>query len=137
MRALAIGSRFWDMLNTARSRSTDNGIQSVCREPTSPIAAHPATHNADGRPHLKSTLVLWTSEFGSGGPHTNGNVFVMLFVDKAGTIKTGRYFQAEGKREARALVLHQLFVSVIRHMGLPSIDTFGNSCRGPLEWLRG
>jgi len=96
-----------------------------------------STLDADGRPLLESTLVLWTSEFGSGGPHTNGNVPVMLFGDSAGTIKTGRHFQAEGEREARALVLHQLFVSIIRHMGLPSIDTFGNSGRGPLEWLQG
>ena len=33
---------------------------------------------------------------------------------------------------ARALVLHQPFVSIIRHLCWPSIDTFGNLCRGPL-----
>ncbi len=96
-----------------------------------------STLDADGRPLLETTLVLWTSEFGSGGPHTNGFVPVMLFGDSAGAFKTGRHFQQEGTKEAQAMVLHQMFVSIIRHMGLSHIDTFGNAGKGPLEWLQG
>ncbi|MEM9194092.1 MAG: DUF1552 domain-containing protein, partial [Myxococcota bacterium] len=80
------------------------------------------TMDADGRPLIESTLVLWTSEFGAGGPHTNANVPVMLFGDSCGRYRTGRHFQAEGDRNAKAMVLHELFVSIIRHMGLDSID---------------
>jgi len=96
------------------------------------------TMDADGRPLLDSTLVLWTSEFGSGGPHTNHNVPAMMFGDSRGAFETGRHYHAGyGSKEDRALVLHRLFVSICRHMGLAHVDTFGNAGRGPLEWLEG
>jgi hypothetical protein len=95
------------------------------------------TMDADGRPLMDTTLVLWTSEFGTGGPHSNGNVPVMLFGNSEGRFKTGRHFEADGDKQARAMVLHQLFVSIIRHMGLENIDTFGNAGKGPLDWLEG
>ncbi|MEL6760065.1 MAG: DUF1552 domain-containing protein [Myxococcota bacterium] len=100
-----------------------------------------STHDADGSPLFDSTLVLWTSEFGSGGPHTNRMVPVMLFGNGCGEFVTGRHFSAHAKREDskedRALALHELFVSIIRHTGLTDIDSFGNAGRGPLEWLAG
>lgn len=95
------------------------------------------TQDADGRPLLDTTLVLWTSEFGTGGPHSNANVPVMLFGTGDGAFKTGRQFLAQGDKAAKAMVLHQLFVSLIRHMGLAQIDSFGNAGRGPLDWLQG
>ncbi|MEM9864790.1 MAG: DUF1552 domain-containing protein [Myxococcota bacterium] len=96
-----------------------------------------STTDADGRPLLESTLVLWTSEFGAGGPHSNANVPVMLFGNACGAYETGRQFVAEGNRDAKALVLHQLFVSLARHMGLSDVDQFGNAGSGPLDWLAG
>ncbi|MEM9072723.1 MAG: DUF1552 domain-containing protein [Myxococcota bacterium] len=95
------------------------------------------TLDADGRPLLDTTLVLWTSEFGAGGPHSNGNVPVMLFGNGCGEIATGRQFVASGNRDEKALVLHNLFVSLIRYVGLRDVDTFGNAGRGPLDWLAG
>ncbi len=95
------------------------------------------TLDADGRPLMDTTLVLWTSEFGSGGPHTNNNTPVMLFGQSGGQYVTGRQFEIEGNGADRALPVHQLFVSMIRHMGLDHIDTFGNAGQGPLEWLHG
>lgn len=95
------------------------------------------TLDADGRPLLDTTLVLWTSEFGAGGPHSNDNVPVVLFGNSDGRWKTGRHFVAAGDRSARALVMHQLFVSMIRHMGMSHIDSFGNHGSGPLAWLQG
>lgn len=95
------------------------------------------TPDADGRPLLDTTLVLWTSEFGAGGPHTNDNVPVALFGTSEGRFRAGRHFQVDASREDRAIVLHNLFVSVIRHMGLEHVDTFGNAGQGPLEWLHG
>ena len=96
------------------------------------------TPDVDGRPLLDTTLVLWTSEFGSGGPHTNANTPVILFGDSEGQIVTGRQFEIiDGPREEKALPVHNLFVSMIHHMGLTDIDTFGNAGQGPLEWLYG
>jgi len=46
-------------------------------------------------------------------------------------------FTATGNNEQRALVLHQMMVSVIQHTGLPNINEFGNKGTGPLAWLRG
>ena len=52
------------------------------------------TLDADGRPLLDTTLVLWTSEFGAGGPHTNVNVPVMLFGNSEGQFATLRPWAA-------------------------------------------
>jgi hypothetical protein len=99
------------------------------------------TFDADGRPLLDTTLVLWTSELGysdRGGPHPNGDIPVMLFGNGDGAFQTGRLFQIdEGSRGDKALPLHALFVSVCRHMGLGGVDTFGNAGAGPLDWLVG
>ena len=95
------------------------------------------TPDADGRPLLETTLVLWTSEFGAGGPHSNDNVPVAMFGTSEGQFQAGRHFELDGSREERALVLHSLFVSIIRHMGLEHIDSFGTAGQGPLDWLHG
>ncbi len=95
------------------------------------------TFDADGRPLMETTLVLWTSEFGAGSPHSNDNVPVMLFGNSEGRFATGRQFEIDGSREERSLPLHSLFVSLAHHMGLEHINTFGNAGSGPLEWLEG
>lgn len=99
------------------------------------------TMDADGKPLMDSTLVLWTSELGSAGtdnlePHPNQNIPVFLFGNSAGAYKTGRMFQGKAD-DAAALSLHQLFVSVIQHTGLTDVTTFGNKGSGPLDWLKG
>jgi len=95
------------------------------------------TLDADGRPLIDTTLVLWTSEFGSGGPHTNNDTPVMLFGDSMGQFVTGRQLEKDGSGEERAMRVHDLFVSMIHHVGLTDINTFGNAGKGPLEWLHG
>jgi len=95
------------------------------------------TMDADGRPLMDTTLVLWTSEFGAGGPHSNDNVPVMLFGGSEGHFALGRQFEIDGDREQRSLPLHALFVSLAHHMGLTDVMSFGNAGRGPLEWLQG
>ncbi len=101
------------------------------------------TLDADGKPLMDSTLVFWTSELGhrpdnnSLEPHPNDNIPVMLFGNSGGTFKTNRMFAATGNNEQRALVLHQMMVSIIQHTGLSNINTFGNKGTGPLAWLRG
>jgi hypothetical protein len=101
-----------------------------------------ATPDVNGKPLMDSTLVLWTSELGhrpGGGslePHPNDNIPVLLFGDGGGAFKTDRLYQGMAN-DAAALALHQLFVSVIQHAGLPDITSFGNRGTGPLDWLRG
>lgn len=95
------------------------------------------TPDVDGRPLMDTTLVLWTSEFGSGGPHSNDNVPIMLFGDSEGQLTPGRHFEMDGDASERSIPIHQLMVSIARHMGLQDIDTFGNAGMGPLEWLEG
>jgi len=108
-----------------------------CTKVVGVLDALASSLDVDGRPLLDSTVVLWTSEFGSGGPHSNDNVPVMLFGDSDGQWVSGRHFEIEGNREERSLPLHALFVSLARHMGLDSVDTFGNAGAGPLDWLEG
>jgi Protein of unknown function (DUF1552) len=100
-----------------------------------------ATPDADGKPLFDTTLVLWTSEFGAGGSHSNARVPIMLFGKGAGKFKSGRMFQGTlGDAQKEALPIHQLFVSIARHAGLTDVDSFGNhgslTC-GPLAWLEG
>lgn len=98
------------------------------------------TKDADGLPLIDSTLVLWASEYGAGGPHTNDRVPLVVFGDGCGQFKTGRQFRPEdpgGPKTDRALPLHQLYVSIARHAGLADVDTFGAAGQGPLDWLSG
>lgn len=100
------------------------------------------TPDANGKPLMDSTLVLWTTELGhrTGGnslePHPNENIPVLLFGNSGGAFKTNRFYNGNGSRE-QALVLHKLFVSMIQHTGLTDIASFGNQGMGPLDWLKG
>jgi hypothetical protein len=60
----------------------------------------------------------------------------MLFGNGGGAFKTNRLYVGDGSNNT-ALMLHQLFVSIIQHAGLTSINTFGNRGSGPLAWLKG
>lgn len=71
-----------------RFRPADARVDPRRRDRSQHARLH-TTMDADGKPLIDSTLVLWTSEFGSGGPHSNANTPVMLFGNGGGTIKTG------------------------------------------------
>lgn len=99
------------------------------------------TPDVNGTSLFDSTLVLWTSELGIKldkplDPHPNEHVPVLLFGNGQGAFKTNRFFDGDGS-EATALSLHQLFVSMIQHVGLTHINEFGNQGSGPLGWLSG
>ncbi len=99
-----------------------------------------STMDANGRPLMDSTLVLWTSELGANGDggdsHSNSNIPVVMFGNSGGQFRTGRHYSAAGSNEVTALVLHQLMTSIIRHTGLTGVSGFGNrSQSGPLDWL--
>lgn len=96
--------------------------------------------DANGKPLMDSTLVLWTSELGgevdSLEPHANWNIPVAMFGSSQGTLKPGRLYSTKDPGEKSALTLHQLFVSIIQHAGLTNITSFGNKDTGPLDWLK-
>lgn len=100
------------------------------------------TMDANGKPLMDSTVVLWTSELGhrTGGdslePHPNENIPVLVFGNGGGAWKTNRFYNGDGSNK-HALALHALFVSIIQHAGLTNVTTFGNQGAGPLEWLKG
>jgi hypothetical protein len=95
------------------------------------------TMDVDGRPLSETTLVLWTSELGwNDGGHPNRNIPILLFGNSDGAFRTDRMFDGGGTTESAAVV-HQLFVSIIHHMGLTDVESFGNHGTGPLEWLAG
>jgi hypothetical protein len=104
------------------------------------------TPDANGRPLMESTLVLWTSELGCQRdspndpplePHPNENIPVVLFGSSNGALRPGRLYAAQGGGQQTAPVLHQLMVSVCHHAGLTGVNSFGNHGSGPLEWLAG
>lgn len=97
-----------------------------------------ATPDANGRPLMDTTLVLWTSELGAAGPeaHPQHHVPVLLFGNSAGAFKPNRLFNGE-KLQQSALILHSLFVSMAQHAGLADVNVFGNAGMGPLDWLKG
>jgi hypothetical protein len=100
-----------------------------------------ATPDANGQSLMDSTLVLWTSELGHRPsnalePHPNEHIAVLLFGNSQGAFKTNRFYDGDSSPET-ALMLHQLFVSIIQHTGLTTINEFGNQGSGPLEWLKG
>ena len=102
------------------------------------------TTDAEGKPLLDSTLVLWTSELGyksDHGAHPNTSIPVLLFGNSRGAFETGRHYDlshhiSDGwDREKAAMPLHNMFVSIARHAGLSDLDTFGNAGQGGLDWL--
>lgn len=128
--------------NSPEKRSALKGFTTWYSEKVATIVDKlKATPDANGKPLLDSTLVLWTSELGHDQgnplePHPNRNIPVILFGNSEGAFKTGRMFLGQNDN-ASALVLHQLFVSIIQHTGLTDINSFGNQGTGPLGWLKG
>lgn len=103
-----------------------------------------ATSDAQGKPLLDSTVLLWLSELGGSednrDAHQTDSVPAVLFGTGQGTFKTGRYlrgqssesYQEAGRDNAR------LLVSLMQYMGLTDVNTVGVSgVSGPLASLYG
>jgi hypothetical protein len=109
-----------------------------------------ATNDANGKPLLDSTVVVWPSELGGNENNTDfhqtGAVPVMIFGSGQGTFKTGRYIHGKtadtgssgsGYTEA-GRDAGRLMVSIVQYMGLTDIDTVGaTGVKGPLTSLNG
>jgi hypothetical protein len=107
-----------------------------------------STVDANGKPLLDSTMVLWASELGgneqNADPHQTSSVPAVLMGNGQGTFKTGRYlhgkspdiasdgssYQEAGRDMAR------LLVSLAQYMGLSDVTTVGaTGVNGPLTSL--
>lgn len=111
------------------------------------------TLDAQGRPLMDSTVVVWACELG-GSPvnrdaHQMGSIPALLFGNGQGTFKTGRYIRgksadtamrgddAGSKREA-GRDHARLLISVMHYMGMTAVNRIGRSdASGPLPALYG
>jgi hypothetical protein len=80
----------------------------------------------DGTRLLDGMVLHYTTEYGAGGPHYNGN-FVTFLFGGAPTFKTGRLLAHE-KRDPKAH--HAMMVSIIKYMGITGVDRFGHPAGG-------
>jgi hypothetical protein len=83
---------------------------------------------------LDNTLVVWGSELGIGNTHSFKSTPFVLAGGASGAIPMGRYLEFD------EMVDHnRLLVSMCHAMGLPDIETFGNTDlgKGPLAGLIG
>jgi hypothetical protein len=111
------------------------------------------TNDANGKPLMDSTVVVWSSELGgskvNADSHQMGCIPVMFFGNGQGTFKTGRYIRGKtaevrmrtddpmGKREA-GRDHARLLVSICHYMGLTDINSVGRSDgTGPWRALYG
>lgn len=88
----------------------------------------------DGSSLLESMVVHYTTEYGSGGPHSNGNAAMFLFGSGGGHFPTGRLLTFKNDAKAH----HALMVSLIQYMGVQGVDQFGHPMggSGPLSQLQ-
>jgi hypothetical protein len=74
---------------------------------------------------LDNTLVVWGSELGKGNSHSFQNIPFVLAGGLAGSVKTGRFLNYPN-----TTMHNRLLVSICNLMGLPNIQTVGNTDTG-------
>ena len=88
--------------------------------------------DAQGRPLLDSTIVLYSSGMGDANTHNNSNLPVLV---AGGAFKHGRYHAIERARKASSDPLFgDLFVTFMQQMGIQR-DRFANASRNMNEFL--
>jgi hypothetical protein len=85
----------------------------------------------DGSALLDSMALLWTTEYGSGGPHYNGNFASFIFGSLGGTFRTNVLHAFKNSSPAH----HAMMVSIIKGMGIQGVEQFGHpgGGSGPLK----
>ncbi len=98
------------------------------------------TLDADGRPLIETTVVLFGNMQDTGVGHKPTNLGWILGGNFDGYFKTGRYLEWPGGKTGEQTPHAQLFTSIINGSGAPQIDYFGDTFGGPkteLVALRG
>jgi hypothetical protein len=87
-----------------------------------------ATKDADGRPLLENSMVLYGSGNADGNRHTHSNLPIVLAGGGGGALTPGRYVKHGSKP------LTNLFLSLADRLGVSDLPRFGDST-GPLANL--
>lgn len=87
------------------------------------------TTDADGRPLIETTVVLFCNMQRSGGGHQTDDLFWILGGNYDGYFKTGRYLRWAGNGGSK-IPHNQLMTSIINGSGCPPIEFFGDAQYG-------
>ncbi len=95
------------------------------------------TTDADGRPLIETTVVLFCNMQDSGGGHGTKDLKWILGGNHDGYFKTGRFLRYAGGGKD-SIPQNQIFTSVINSSGCPPVEFFGDAqYGGELSLLRG
>ncbi|MBZ4412640.1 DUF1552 domain-containing protein [Myxococcus sp. XM-1-1-1] len=89
------------------------------------------SRDASGASLLDSSMVYFTSELEDGNGHIHRNLPVLIAGRCGGAVGTNRHLRATG------LPIANLYISMMRAMGVPGITTFGSDGTGELPGFGG
>jgi hypothetical protein len=96
------------------------------------------TTDAEGRPLLETTVVLFCNMQKSGGGHETRDLSWILGGNFDGYFKTGRFLRWPGGKQGESIAHNQVMTAVINGSGCPPLDYFGEQqYGGELSRLRG
>ncbi len=96
------------------------------------------TLDADGRPMIETTVVLFTNMQRSGGGHQTEDLFWILGGNHDNYFKTGRFLRWAGGKEGESIPQNRILTALINSSGCPEVDYFGDpQYGGELARLRG
>jgi hypothetical protein len=87
------------------------------------------TTDADGRPLIETTVVLFCNMQRSGGGHQTDDLFWLMGGNYDGYFKTGRYLRWAGNGGTK-IPHNQLLTSIINGSGCPPVEFFGDAQYG-------
>lgn len=96
------------------------------------------TLDADGRPLIESTVVLFCNMQRTGGGHQTQDLFWLLGGNHDGYFETGRFLRWAGGQEGTSIPQNRILTSLINSSGCPPVDYFGDpQYGGELARLQG
>jgi hypothetical protein len=83
------------------------------------------SRDADGTSILHNSMIVYAGGNGDGNAHSHTNLPVILAGAGGGKLTTGRFHQLD------ALPMSNMYVEMLRHMGVTGVDRFGDSTDRP------
>jgi Protein of unknown function (DUF1552) len=94
--------------------------------------------DADGRPLIETTVVLYCNMQRSGGGHQTQDLFWLMGGNYDNYFKTGRYLRWPSGKDGTSIPQNQILTSIINGAGCPHLEFFGDAqYGGELGLLRG
>ncbi len=84
------------------------------------------TIDADGRPMIETTVVLFANMQRSGGGHQTSDLIWILGGNHDGYFKTGRFLRWAGGQQGKSVPQNRLLTSLINSSGCPPVEFFGD-----------